>query len=159
MSDEAAVELITIPGAWNLEFEHSAGVAASRFLVALRDRGVLLGSPCPVCRRVRVPARAFCEDCFVRTSDEWIEVGPRGTVESFTITYSAFPGYREPPHAIAYVRPDGASTAIGNYVEGVDLADADEAARALAVGTVMRAVFSSDRKARITDFHWELTAA
>lgn len=157
MSEPTTDEQITIPGSWHLEFQHAAGRAASRFLVALRERGVLLGSPCPNCERIRVPPRSFCEDCFVRTSDDWVEVGPEGSVESFTITYAAFPGYREPPHAIAYVRPDGASTAIGNYVEGIELADPDAASAALAVGTRMRAVFGSKREGRITDFHWEPT--
>jgi uncharacterized OB-fold protein len=147
-------ERLTIPGRWDLEFEHAAGRAASRFLVALRDHGVLLASPCPACGRIRVPPRSFCEDCFVPTSDEWVEVGPEGTVEAFTITYAAFPGYRTPPHAIAYVRPDGASTAIGNYVEGVDLTDPDAAAEQLAVGTRVHAVFEATREGRVTDFHW-----
>jgi hypothetical protein len=152
---ESQTEQITIPGSWNLAFEHAAGRAASRFLVALRDRQVLLASPCPSCGRVRVPPRSFCEDCFVPTSDEWVEVGPAGTIESFTITYADFPGYRQPPYAIAYVRLDGASTAIGNYVEGVDLSDPDAAAAALAIGTPVRAVFSERREGRVTDFHWE----
>lgn len=153
-TDATTDERLTIPGRWDLEFQHAAGRAASRFLVALRDRGVLLASPCERCGRVRVPPRSFCEDCFVRTSDDWVEVGPEGVIEAFTITYAAFPGYRTPPHAIAYVRPDGASTAIGNYVDGVALSDHDAAARALAIGTRVRAEFAGDREGRVTDFVW-----
>ncbi len=150
----ATDERVVLPETWHLEFEHAAGVAASRFLVALRDRGVLLGSPCPACERVFVPARAFCEDCFVPTGDAWREVGPEGSIETFTITYAALPGYREPPYAVAFVRPDGADTAIANYVSGVALEDPASAARQLAVGTRMRAVFAADPEARITTFTW-----
>lgn len=153
-----SAEQIIIPESWYLEYEHAAGIAGSRFLVALRDQGKLLAAPCPKCGKIRIPPRSFCEDCFVRTSDEWVEVGPEGAVEAFTITYAKFPGYREPPYAIAYVLLDGASTAIGNYVYGVDLSDSDAAAEQLAIGTRMRAVFSDDREARITDFHWEPVA-
>lgn len=148
-------ERIVIPETWHLEFDHAAGRAASRFLVGLRDHQQLLASPCPACGRVLVPPRSFCEDCFVPTSDDWVEVGPEGTVETFTITYAAFAGYAAPPYAVAFVRPDGAGTAIANFVLGVDLADPEEAAARLAVGTRLRAVFEPIRKARITDFHWE----
>lgn len=148
-------ELITVPGLWHLEFEHAAGRAASRFLVALRDRGVLLASPCPKCGRVYVPPRSFCESCFVRTIDDWTEAGPEGVIEAFTITYASFPGYPEPPYAVAYVRPDRADTAIANFVRGIDCSDTDAAVKRLGIGTRMRAVFASDRKARITDFSWE----
>lgn len=152
----ATDERILIPAGWHLEFEHAAGRAASRFLTTLRDHHVLLASPCPSCDRVRVPPRSFCEDCFVPTSDEWVEVGPEATIETFAITYAAFPGYREPPHAIVYARPDGADTAICNWIEGVALDDADAATAALQPGGRVRAVFADDRQARITDFHWEL---
>lgn len=148
-------EMVVIPAAWHLEFKHAAGKAASRFLVALRDRQVLLASPCPQCGRVFVPPRSFCEDCFVRTDENWLEVGPEGRTEAFTVTYAAFPGYPAPPYAIAYVRPDGASTAIANFVQGIDLSDPQAAATALAIGTRLRAVFRPKREARITDFHWE----
>lgn len=146
-------ERILIPGSWRLDYSHAAGRAASRFLVALRDEGRILASPCPRCGRVRVPPRSFCEDCFVRTSDEWVEVGPGGVVEAFTVTRAEFPGYPPPPHALAYVRLDGAGTAMANFVEGLDLSDAD--GPPLAIGDRVRAVFAPERQARITDFHFE----
>lgn len=150
-------ERVTLPGLWHLEFEHAAGRAASRFLVGLRDDQVLRASPCPNCRRILVPARNFCEDCFVPTSDNWVDVGPEGVVESFTFTYARFAGYADPPYGVAYVRPDGATTAIGNFVTGVDFTDPAAAAARLAIGTRMRAAFRPDgeRQARITDFTWE----
>lgn len=114
-----------------------------------------MASPCPRCGRVYVPPRSYCEDCFVKTSDEWIEAGPEGAIEAFTVTYASFPGYPEPPYAVAYVRPDGADTAMANFVSGVDCTDADTAVKRLSIGTRMRAVFGPDRKGRITDFSWE----
>ena len=152
-------EQVIIPESWHLEFAHSAGRAASRFLVALRDHGVLLASPCGRCSRVLVPPRDFCEDCFVPTDDgAWVEVGPGGVIEASTVTYAAFAGYADPPYAVAYVRPAGATTAIANFVHGVDLSDPRAAARALAIGTRVRAVYrpGRERRARITDFGWEL---
>jgi uncharacterized OB-fold protein len=161
LSDTETSERILIPGSWRLDFSHAAGRAASRFLVALRDEGTILASPCPRCGRVRVPPRSFCEDCFVRTSDDWVEVGPGGVVEAFTVTRAEFPGYPPPPHALAYVRLDGAGTAMANFVEGLDLSQFGDTpgpgpdGPPLAIGDRVRAVFSDDRQARITDFHFE----
>jgi uncharacterized OB-fold protein len=152
MSESGTVaERILIPGSWRLDYSHAAGLAASRFLVALRDEGRILASPCPRCGRVRVPPRSFCEDCFVHTSDDWVEVGPGGVVEAFTVTRAEFPGYPPPPHALAYVRLDGAGTAMANFVEGLDLS----ADPALTIGDRVRAVFAAERQGRITDFHFE----
>ena len=157
MSTTETGERVVLPGLWHLEFEHAAGRAASRFLVGLRDDQVLRASPCPNCGRILVPPRNFCEDCFVPTSDDWVEVGPQGVVESFTFTYARFAGYADPPYGVAYVRPDGATTAIANFVTGVDFTDPAAAAVRLAIGTRMRAAFRPDgeRQARITDFTWE----
>ena len=152
MSDIGTAERILIPGSWRLDYSHAAGRAASWFLVALRDEGRILASPCPRCGRVRVPPRSFCEDCFVRTSDDWVEVGPGGVVEAYTVTRAEFPGYPPPPHALAYVRLDGAGTAMANFVEGLDL-EGDRPP--LAIGDRVRAVFAPDRQGRIRDFHFE----
>jgi uncharacterized OB-fold protein len=156
MSDVVDQERITIPASWNLQFQHAAGRAASRFLIGLREQAQMQASPCPRCRKLRVPPRSFCEDCFVPTSDDWVSVGPEGVLRTFSITYADFPGYPKPPHVIAYVVPDGADTAICNFVRGIDLADPTAAAKRLAPGTRMTAVFHDDRQALITDFHWEL---
>ena len=151
---DLAAERIVIPATWHLEFAHAAGIAASRFLAALRDDEVILASPCSSCGRTFVPPKAYCEDCFVPTSDDWVPVGPEGVVEAFSITYAELPGYKDPPYAVCYVRPDGASTAIGNWVVGVDLDVAEAAALRLAIGTRARAVFAIERSGRITDFSW-----
>jgi uncharacterized OB-fold protein len=156
MSKAVGQERITIPAGWNLRFEHAAGKAASRFLIGLRDQAHLQASPCERCGKVRVPPRSYCEDCFVPTSDDWVTVGPEGVLRTFSITYAEFPGYPQPPHVIAYVVPDGADTAICNFVRGVDLSDPAEAAKRLAPGVRMRAVFREEREALVTDFHWEL---
>jgi uncharacterized protein len=149
-------ELITLPATWHLEFEHAAGRAASRFLVGLRDRGILLASPCPKCRTVYMPPRSFCEACFVRTTEEWVEVGPHGCIEASTIGYAQFPGYPTPPYALAYVRLEGASTAMCNFVHGVELTDPVAASQRLSIGTPVSAVIHEERIARITDFHWQV---
>jgi uncharacterized OB-fold protein len=110
-----------------------------------------MGARCPTCRRVLVPARSFCDACFQRT-DEWLEVGPEGTLETFTIITAAFPGLPKPPIVMAYVTLDGADTAAINLVLGVDLSDIDAAAEALQNQPRVRATFVDQPMGRITDF-------
>lgn len=153
MSDDP----IHVPGRWDIEYDHSAGETASRFLRALRDDATVLGRRCPDCERVLVPPRGFCERCFVDT-DGWREVGPRGRIESFTVVPRSLGAGPEAPFALAYVQLDGADTAMVNLVEGLDLDDPAAAAERLAIGTRVAAVFDppDEREARVTDFHYEL---
>jgi uncharacterized OB-fold protein len=61
------------------------GVAVGEYLRGLK-RGVILGRECRVCRRILVPPRMFCEECF-RPTDRWLEVPDTGTVNTFSICY------------------------------------------------------------------------
>lgn len=149
-------ENITIPGRWDIEYDYSAGETASHFLATLRDDGTLLGKRCPDCERVLAPPRGFCERCFVDT-DDWVEIGPEGRIESFTVTPNDLGAGPEAPFALAYVQLDGADTAMVNVLEGLDLSDPDAAAESLSVGDRVEAVPepADEREGRITDFHYE----
>jgi uncharacterized OB-fold protein len=146
-----AGELLTIPGLWDFQYRYFAGSTASRFFNSLRHEGRIYGTKCPGCRRVLVPARSFCDACYVDT-DGWIETGPAGTLEIFTIVATQFPGLPPPPFVIGYVTLDGAGTAILNRIEGIDLSDIDAAARKLMGRPRVTARFFERREGRITDF-------
>ena len=148
-------DLITIPGRWNFDYTYFAGEAASRFFRELVDRRRIMGTKCPACKRVLVPARAFCDACMERTTD-WVEVGPEGTLETFTIITTAFPGLPKPPIVMAYVTLDGADTALINLVLGEDLSDIEAAAKRLNSLPRVAVRFIDDPKGRITDFSFEL---
>ena len=95
--------------------------------------------------------RAYCERSFERC-DAWIEAGTEGTIEASTIIVRGFEGKRKPPVAIAYVRLDGIDSAIGNYVDGLDLTDYEAAMKKIAPGRRARVQFTAERTGRITDF-------
>jgi uncharacterized protein len=146
--------MTTIEGQWNFSYTYFAGEAASRFFAELANRKIM-GTRCPQCQRILVPARSFCDACFTDTTD-WIEVGPGGTLETFTILTSSFPGLPEPPVVVGYVRLDGASSAVLNFVTGIDLADIDAAGQALLRRPRVTVQFKSRREGRITDFAFVL---
>jgi hypothetical protein len=149
--DVTDVEPVEIPGQWGFAYTYFAGEAASRFFAELRENQRLMGTRCPSCRRVLVPARSFCDACFERTT-EWVPVSNHGTLETFTIITAAFPGLPEPPVVLAYVTLDGADTALVNIVTGIDCSDVDTAAGRLARQPRVSLAFTDAPRGRITDF-------
>jgi hypothetical protein len=143
---------------WDIRYRHTADPVTAHFLKTIRDEGRLLGRRCSTCDRVLVPARAFCDRDFVET-DSWVDLGDEGVIELFTIIYLKTPGLPEPPYALAYVRPDGADTAIMNYVRGVDLSDPHVATEQLAIGARVNIRFDDERQGRVSDFHFELASS
>lgn len=95
---------------------YTPGVAGEVFFTALRDEGVLLGSRCAACGYTYVPARLFCERCFAELAAD-TEVGPGGTLVSFTIGFVGILG--EPldvPVTLGLVRLDGADAVLLHHV-------------------------------------------
>jgi len=145
-------ELLTIPEDWHLHYDYGAGPVASRFLLGLAERR-FEGRRCPSCDNVWVPPRAYCERCFVPTT-EWVAVGPEGVIEAATVVTLRL-GDREPPYVVAFCRLDGASTCLVNYLK-MPLDDPEAAQRQLARGTRVKAVFASSPESRMSAFHYEL---
>ena len=150
-----SVETIVVPEDWHLHYDYIAGPVTSRFLRGLRE-GRIEGTRSPSAGIVYVPPRAYCERTF-EPLDEWVAVGPEGTIEAATIIAQQFEGYRDPPFVLALVKLDGASTALANWLE-MEIDDVAQAAARVAPGTRVRMVFKdeSERQARITDFAYEL---
>lgn len=88
------------------------GIAVSEYLRGLK-RGVILARECRECRRILVPPRMFCEECF-RPTDRWVEVRDTGRVNTFSICYIRWDMERlKEPEIPAVVEIDGASAGVG----------------------------------------------
>ncbi len=113
---------------------YTTGVGGQIFFRALKERGEIVGTRCPGCDQVYVPARLFCERCFAEL-DEEVAVGPEGTLVSFTICYLDRDGRRlDPPEAFGLVRLDGATTLVLHRLLHVtDLAQATLGSRVRAI--------------------------
>jgi len=148
------VELLEIPGKWEINYLYSAGMTASLFFSALKEGNKFLATKCPKCHLVYLPPRSFCEKCFVKI-DEWLPLPLQGTVETFTIVLEKFEGFPSPPYIVAYVKIDGADTAMANFIEGVDLSEPRQALKKLKIGTKVRAKFKDKREGKMTDFVFE----
>lgn len=149
------MELLKRQEVWNITYNHALGETASWFFVQIRDNKKIFGRRDARSGRVLVPPRAFSDQTLEPTTD-WVEVGPGGVIETFTIVYEAFNGLPPPPYAFGFVKLDKANTAIGGFFRGVDLTDGAKAAEKLAVGTKVMTKFADKRIGDITDFWFEL---
>ncbi|MEZ5076789.1 MAG: OB-fold domain-containing protein [Solirubrobacterales bacterium] len=154
MSSQAGTDPFVIEQRWDLTYNHTADPVTAHFLRTLRDEGRVLGIRCPVCERVLVPPRPFCDRDFCAT-EGWVELAMSGTLELFTVMNLAIAGLPDPPYVLAYVKPDGADTAIGGFLEGVDLSSIDAAVAELEVGAPVAIKLREERRGRITDLYFE----
>lgn len=135
---------MVLQGKVDLPFCYSAGKTASRFFVELRDHQRIMGKRCPGCRRIIVPARLFCKECFGET-DEWVEVGPEGTLATFTVVYRKENHHpKEVPLAYGIIKLDGADTSIVHLLGEADVTKFEH-------GMKVQAVFSDERVGHIMD--------
>lgn len=123
---------------------YSAGATGSRFLMELRDNKKIMGTRCPACNQVYVPARSVCKHCFGQLG-EWVEVSDVGTVQTYTVAGRPN-GVQplEPPIIHGIILLDGASTGLVHMLSGVAFED-------LAIGLRVKAVFAEKRSGSILD--------
>jgi len=126
---------------------YTAGAVGSQFLISLRDKKKIMGTRCPTCNRVYVPARSVCKDCYGQL-DEWVEVSDKGTLLTYTDCQQSNPVQPvEPPIVYGIVQLDGADTGIVHMLGEVDLEQ-------LRIGMRVQAVFKEKREASILDIKY-----
>ncbi len=130
------------------DFHWHLGYYWSKFLAELRDNKRFMGVKCPECGWVYMPPRQVCGKCYVEMN-EWVEVGPEGVLEGFTIV--RFPyvdanngGMKQVPFTSIWVTLDGANTRMMHFGNVYD-------EKELEVGMRMRAVWAEERTGSIHD--------
>jgi uncharacterized OB-fold protein len=84
------------------------GVGIGSYLASLKN-GVILGSRCNTCRKIVVPPRVVCEQCY-RPMDEYVPLQDTGTVNTFSLCYVTWDVKRiTEPQIPAVIEIDGAS--------------------------------------------------
>ncbi len=149
------MELLSRQEVWSITYNHALGETASWFYAQIRDNAKIFGRRSAESGRVLVPPRAFSDETLLPTT-EWVEVGPGGRIEAFTMVYEAFANLPDPPYAFGYVLLDGADTALGGYFKGVDLTEPATAAEKLRIGTRVATKFAEQRKGEMLDFWFEV---
>ena len=126
------------------KYTRYAGRTGSKFLIELRDNKKIMGTKCPECGRVYVPARTLCYICF-KLMDQWVEIGNEGTLTSYTMVYQSEPSHPvKTPFAYGIVKLDGADTGFAHIIGEVAQKD-------LKIGMRVKAVFKDKRVGSILD--------
>lgn len=101
-------------------YEVTAGTVTKRFLQAIEE-GRFEGRRCPACTKVYLPPRGSCPTCAVPTTEP-VDVGPHGTVTTFSVVRIPFEGQvLEPPYACAHILLDGADVPLLHIVGNCDV--------------------------------------
>ncbi len=132
-------------------FKYSVGMHGSKFFTEIRDNRRFMAIRCPKCKKVYVPPRGVCGECYVEMND-WVEVGPKGVIGTFTILRFAFidpeTGLRKPvPYGYGLIKLDGADTLFQHFISVED-------EKKIIIGARVESVFSDERKGSIRDIEY-----
>lgn len=153
MAEEQEQELIVSRQVLSIPQRFSTGPVMGRFLMELRDNKRIMALRVKKNGRFLLPPREV-DAWSLEEGDEWIEVGPEGTIREYDIVYYASPDpltgeTREVPYVIAWVLLDG--------VEGDSplwhLVKIDDA-ESVRSGMRVRAVFAEERHGRMEDIKY-----
>jgi len=122
-----------------IQNRYTYGLAGEKFFREIMDNARFVGTRCPECNFIYVPPAIYCERCFSRL-EEWVEVGPEGTVQSFTVLLVALDGSPlTEPEIMALIQLDGADSVLVHRLGDVELDD-------LAIGMRVKAVFKPKKQ-------------
>jgi uncharacterized protein len=128
-------------------YRYSMGATASKFFIEIRDHRKIMGIRCPACNVVYVPPRTTCGRCFSQL-DEWVEVGDRGTLETYTRVHYSTPVQPVPaPFYYGILKLDGADTGLAHLVGGMK-------GQEPWIGMRLQAVFKEDRQGNMLDISY-----
>jgi uncharacterized OB-fold protein len=149
----AEQERIVVNAAAPLDFTYNyrVGPYLETYIQELGGKKIM-AVKCGGCGKVVVPPRKICGKCN-RLMDEWVEVGPEGTVENYTVGHVTLnKGLIEPadpPVMLALIKLDGATSLLAGEVRGVEQAD-------LKSGLRVKAAFADPAENSLADLdHFE----
>ena len=129
-------------------YRYTIGAYGARFFEEIINHKRFVGTRCPKCGRVYVPPRKVCGRCFVGM-DEFVPVADQGEIIACTIIEFGFvdpeTGIQRPvPYGTAFIKLDGADTALPHFIDSADR-------EKVKVGARVKAVFEDEPKGGILD--------
>jgi uncharacterized OB-fold protein len=140
-------QTISLPYKWAL------GPTFTRFFEEFKEKRIM-GTRCPKCKRVLVPARSFCPRCFVRM-DEWVKVSDEGKIRTFALINFSYEGQpKTPPYINGVIDLDGADVGFTHFIGGIDLSDPETVKEKVKIGMRVKAVWKEKREGNIFDIEY-----
>jgi len=136
-------------GHMETDYRYTLGIAGERFLKEIKENGRIMGAKCKQCGVIYVPPRMYCENCFEKL-EEWIDLGTKGEVYTYTIAYIDMDGKRLSEPIIYALITFG--DAYGGLIHKLGEVKPEE----IWIGMPVEAVFkpAHERKGSITDIKY-----
>jgi len=91
-----------------LQYIYTYGRAGEKFFRSIKDKGVFIGARCDTCDITYVPPHIYCEQCFERLEDKYVEVSSAGEVYTYTFLLKNMDGsLKEKPAILAVINLEG----------------------------------------------------
>jgi uncharacterized OB-fold protein len=147
MNRKAEEEILIGQRNFDSIFSYTAGIVRSKFLTEIRDNKKIIGTKCPNCDIIWVPARSTCMKCF-GSLKEFVEVGNVGIVTTYSVI-NEFQEYypMKPPFVLGIIQLEGASTGLVHFIGEVNPNE-------LKIGMKVNAVFNKKRIGSILDIKY-----
>jgi len=143
--NEKKVEEHQIRDKIHIDYKYTFGGQSKFFLEILKNKK-LLATKCTKCRKIWMPPRINCSDCFAPTN--WLEVKQTGTIMVSTIVwYGAAEFIKNVPYGCGFIKLDGCDTAMFQGIFSENLVPSK-----IKKGKRVRAVFVKNRKGKMSDF-------
>lgn len=130
----------------NVPYSWWAGNTASKFFISLKDDKKIIATRCQKCKKVFVPPRKVCPECFTENAD-WVDIASEGTLISYSIArrqLESIPGDKKVPVIWGLIKLDGADTAMLHYLGDMNPEE-------VAIGMRVKAVFAEKRTGNVRD--------
>jgi len=136
-------------GHMETDYIYTMGIAGERFFNEIKKNGKIMGVKCKKCGLVYVPPRIYCERCFEKL-EQWLDVGRRGTVHTYTIAHIEIDGSKlKEPTIYAVIKIDGTA---GGFIHKIGEVDPEK----IKIGMKVEAIFKpkEKREGSITDIRY-----
>jgi len=108
------------PGHMETDYIYTLGITGERFFKEIKKNGRIMGAKCKQCDIVYVPPRMYCQRCFEKLQ-EWVNVGNRGTVHTYTVAYIDLNGAKlKEPTIYAMIKIDGTDGGLVHKLGEID---------------------------------------
>ena len=142
-------KIIHWPGHMETDYIYTLGIAGEKFFTEIKENGRILGARCRQCGHTFVPPRLYCEKCFKATT-EWVNLGTKGYVYTFTISYIDIDGAKlQEPIIYALIKFKDAE---GGLIHKLGEIKPDEVEIGTPVEVVLKPI--TERTGNITDIKY-----
>jgi len=136
-------------GDMEADYVYTLGVAGEHFFKEIKENERIMAAKCPRCNIAYLPPRLYCERCFEKLK-EWIDVGIRGEIYTYTVVYYNEDGEKlKDPVIYAFIKFEKAYGGIIHKLGETSPEDVE-------IGMPVTAVFKpkNERKGSINDIKY-----